>query len=258
MLKVDILEANEIERAATVFHRDGFVCVAKPLDEERFALIRSGAERVMAEQEAEFGRDKMNRGFARHSFGSQLHNWEWCVLIDLPTILPIIDAIWGSDDYTCTGAGGDYSLPGAKIQHLHSDRNADLFNDPLGRVTHHDVTAPFIVINFTMVDFTVENGAIRFIPGTQRSRAPIPTLEEEPEWMRTNHLCAPANTAVIRDVRCWHGGTANRSDMKRPMTSVGYHAPWHRAVEEKSLPREHYDRLSTRGQRLCRHIVAAG
>ena len=107
MLKVDLLEANEIERAASIFHRDGFVCVANPLDAEQFALNRSGAERVMAEQEAEFGREKMNRGYARHSFGSQMHNWEWCILIDLPTILPIIDAIWGSDDYICTGAGGD-------------------------------------------------------------------------------------------------------------------------------------------------------
>ena len=32
--------------------------------------------------------------------------------------------------------------------------------------------------------------------------------------------------AVIRDVRCWHGGTANRSQESRPMTSVGYYAPW--------------------------------
>ena len=46
--------------------------------------------------------------------------------------------------------------------------------------------------------------------------------------------------------------------MKRPMTSVGYHAPWFRAVEEKTLPRKHYDRLSERGQRLCRHIVEEG
>ncbi len=255
MLNVEILNAADIEHAATIFHRDGFVCIANPLSEEQFTLNRAGAERVMQEQEAEFGHGKMNRGYARHSFGSQMHNWEWCILVDLPTILPILNAIWGSDDYTCTGGGGDYSLPGAKVQHLHSDRTADIFNDPTGRVSLRDVTAPFIVINFTMVDFTVENGAIRFIPGTHRSHAPIPSLDEEPEWMRTNHLCAPANTAIIRDVRCWHGGTANNSDMKRPMTSVGYHAPWFRAVEEKVLPRKHFDQLSARAQRLCRHIV---
>ena len=58
--------------------------------------------------------------------------------------------------------------------------------------------------------------------------------------MRTNHLCAPANTAIIRDVRCWHGGTANNSGQVRPMTSIGYYAPWFRPYEEKLLPCRHY------------------
>ena len=255
MLGVKIFEPGEVEQATTVFHRDGFVCVKNPLREEQFTLNKAGAERVMQEQEDECGIENMNRGYARHSFSNQLHNWEWCILIDLPTILPILDAIWMNDDYTCSGGGGDYSLPGAKIQHLHSDFKKDYFNDPLGRVTDRDPPPPFIAINFTMVDFTVENGAIRFIPGTYRSRAPIPTLEEEPEWMRTNHLCAPANTAIIRDVRCWHGGTANNSNEKRPMTSVGYYAPWFRPSEEKVLPRKYCERLSQRGQKLCRYIV---
>ena len=209
----------------------------------------------MQEQEDECGRDNMNRGYARHSFGNQADNWAWCMLIDLPTILPIIDAIWKDNDYICWGVGGDYSLPGAQIQNLHRDANEDFFRDPWGKVTHADVPAICIVVNFTMVDFTVENGAIRFIPGTQRSHALIPSLEEEPEWMRNNHLCAPANTAIIRDIRCWHGGTANRSQQKRPMTASAYHAPWYRASDDKHIPRRHYDRLSSRGQKLCRYIV---
>ena len=43
---------------------------------------------------------------------------------------------------------------------------------------------------------------------------------------------APINTAIIRDVRCWHGGTANNYNQKRPMTSVCYYAPWFRASEK--------------------------
>lgn len=255
MLNVEILESTEVERAANIFHRDGFVCIANPLTEGQFALIKSAAEQVMREQEDAVGRQNMNRGYARHSFGMQTHHWAWCMLIDLPTILPILDTIWDSDDYTCTGAGGDYSLPGAQIQHLHSDLGHDFFQDPWGTCTIQDPPSPFIVVNFTMVDFTVENGAIRFIPGTHRSRAPIPPLDEEPDWMKANHLCAPANTAIVRDVRCWHGGTANNSDHKRPMTSAGYFAPWRRPQEGKVLPRGHFERLSARGQQLCRYIV---
>ena len=74
--------------------------------------------------------------------------------------------------------------------------------------------------------------------------------------MKESILCAPAGTAVIRDVRCWHGGTANDSDEIRPMTSVGYLAPWFRLPDlSPSLPRELYETLSPRGRELARFIV---
>ena len=127
------------------------------------------AKRVIAEQTTATSTEKMNRGHARGSFGDQLHHPEWVMLVDLPTILPAIEAIWRSPNFTCMGAGGDYSLPGAKIQPLHSDMG-EFIHDPQGIVTFHDLPAPFIVVNFLMVDFTKENGAIRFVPATQRSR----------------------------------------------------------------------------------------
>jgi ectoine hydroxylase-related dioxygenase (phytanoyl-CoA dioxygenase family) len=255
-LSVTFYTAEEAEEAARVFHRDGFVCIREALTPEQLAFARQGAQRVIAEQLAEFGKEKMNRGYARHSFGDQIHHPEWAMLVDLPTILPVLDAIWQSQEYTCSGAGGDYSLPGAQVQRLHSDMG-EFLHDPLNRVVFWDLPAPFIVVNFPMVDFTRENGAIRFVPGTQRSRAPIPPLETEPLWMRQGLLCVAAGSAVIRDVRCWHGGTANASEQARPMTSVGYFAPWFRAREEKVLPRARYEILSERGQKLCR-LLAAG
>jgi ectoine hydroxylase-related dioxygenase (phytanoyl-CoA dioxygenase family) len=254
-LAVRLYRPEEIEAAAAVFHRDGFVCVKEALTPEQLAFAQAGAQRVITEQSVAFGLEKMNRGFARHSFGDQIHHPQWAMLVDLPTTLPIVEAIWNSSDFTCMGAGGDYSLPGAQIQPLHSDMG-EFFHDPQGLVTFHDVPAPFIVINFLLIDFTVENGAIRFVPCTQRSRIPPPGLKDEPTWMQKNHLCAPAGTAVIRDVRCWHGGTENRSDRARPMTSVGYFAPWRRARAEKILPRARFHAMSERAQHLCHLLVA--
>ena len=132
----------------------------------------------------------------------------------------------------------------------------DFFHDPLGQVTFHDVPAPFIVINFLMTEFKKENGAIRFVPATQRSRHAPPKLEEEPEWMQNSIVCAPAGAAIIRDVRCWHGGTANTSQEIRPMTSVGYHAPWYRSrLQKADLPQDVYEEFSPRAQELCRDLV---
>jgi ectoine hydroxylase-related dioxygenase (phytanoyl-CoA dioxygenase family) len=254
MLDIEILSPDQIAKAATIFHRDGFVAIKDALTPEQLKFAQSGANRVIQEQTAETELEKANRGFARYSFGSQIQHPEWTQLIDLPATLPILEAIWHSPDFTCSGAGGDYSVPGAKIQKLHSDMG-DFFQDPLGQATFHDVPAPFIVINFLMVEFTKENGAIRFIPCTQRSRHPVPSLEEEPEWMKNSILCAPAGTAVIRDVRCWHAGTANNSNIIRPMTSVGYHAPWFRAQRTPTLPRERYNELSPRARELTQYIV---
>lgn len=249
------LHRSDTEKAAEVFHRDGFVCIGEALTPEQLAFAQAGAQRVIAAQCAATPVETMNRGFARHSFGDQLHHPEWAMLVDLATTLPIVEAIWKSANFTCSGAGGDYSLPGAEQQPLHSDMG-EFLHDPHGLVTFHDVPPPFIVVNFLMTDFTVENGAIRFVPCTQRSRVAPPKLDEEPLWMQTNQLCAPAGTAVIRDVRCWHGGTANRSAQVRPMTSVGYFAPWYRARTDKVLPRSHFDALSPRAQALCQLLVA--
>ncbi len=255
MLEVEFVEPVDVEKAARIFHRDGFVVVRNALTPRQLAYARSGAERVIAQQTAAIPLEDANRGYARYSFGPQLHHPEWAQLIDLQTVLPVLEAIWKCDDFYCWGGGGDYSLPGAEIQKLHAD-TGDMLRDPQGRVTVMDLPTPIIAVNFPMVDFTQVNGATRFVPGTHRCRHPVPSLEEEPEWMKRSIVCGPSGGAVIRDIRCWHGGTANRSDEIRAMTSVGYAAPWFLWFRKDNLlPRGVYDGLPARAMQLTRFIV---
>jgi ectoine hydroxylase-related dioxygenase (phytanoyl-CoA dioxygenase family) len=255
MLDLEIVSPAQIEQAAILFHRDGFVAVENAFTDDQFESIKDAAHRVVKEQTEAISLEKANRGYARYSFGSQVHHPEWCRLCDLPTILPIIEKIFDSDKFISSGGGGDYSLPGAKIQHLHADM-PDHLRDPQQRVTVMDLPTPFIVVNFPMIDFTKENGATRFIKGTHRSRHPIPKLEAEPEWMKNSIACAPAKSAIIRDVRCWHGGTENTSKDIRIMASTGYYAPWFRRPGmDGDMPRAIYDTMSPRAKELCRHIV---
>ena len=256
MLEVTLHPPTETEGIAQDFLRDGFVCVRDALTPEQLAYGLSGAYRVAAAQTGRIALDEANRGFARYSFGSQIEHAEWRQLIDLETILPSLEHIWGTDGYQCSGVGGDYSLQGAKIQRLHTDIR-DPLNDPLSKVNVMDLPSPFIVVNFLMTEFTSENGPTRFVRGTQRSRYPIPTLEEEPEWMKRSILCAPAGTAIIRDVRTWHGGTENCSNDTRIMISAGYTASWFRLPNNAgTLPFDIYRTLSDRSKLLCRSIVA--
>lgn len=189
------------------------------------------------------------------------------MLIDLPPLAPIIAAIFGTEDYLVRGASGDFCLPGAvRYQPLHSDvrdwESAELtpfstFHDPRGIVTLRELPPPYVCVNFLTVDATPLNGATRQIPGTQNSREPFPTLDEEPEWMRLSTVCpAPTGSVLIRDVRAWHGGTPKLSDEVRSIPNVEFCAPWYRDRGRPSIAFADHRGLSERAQWLTRYNVA--
>lgn len=270
---LEVLDPDEVDRAARIFHRDGFVVVRNALSPEQLAFLRDGCDRVIHEVVSMDRNRQGNRGSHRYSFGSAsrtgqlLHYPEWAMLVDLPTLTPILSAIFGAPTYMCHGGAGDMCLPGAvEYQRLHSDMGDRIehdgnhlwsFRDHRGQLTYRDLPVPSVTCNFLMVDFTPINGPIRQIPGTQHSHEPVPTLAEEPEWMKLSTVCpAPAGSVVIRDIRAWHGGTPNLSDHVRAIPNVEFWAPWYREQTRKCMPRKIYDGLSDHGKRVCQYLVA--
>jgi hypothetical protein len=151
-------DAAEIARAVELYERDGFVAMSDALSPEQLEFLRGGVDRNVAEfmeQDPHMGGRYTGRwGLepGRYSFGSgrHLHEKEWCMLIDLPTCTPIVRAIYGSENYYCWGAGGDFSLAGAvEYQPLH--RDGGFYEGPAAGVT----------LNFNVVDLHGENGPIR-------------------------------------------------------------------------------------------------
>jgi len=265
---LEVVDAADVERATEVFHRDGFVAVADALTSDQLKLLRQGVDDIVgvlteADPTGEAGGGAGGLPH-RYSFGGtsasrhMFHRPEWCQLIDLATTTPILTSIFGSSDYLVYGAGGDLALPGAiEYQGLHSDNVWTELHDPHGGLTMRELPTPVVHINFPVVDLTAENGPTRVLPGTHRSRSPIPTLSEEPEWMRLSTVCPlPAGSALIRDARCWHGGTPNLSRDVRAMPNVEYMAPWFRSEAIiGSMSRETWNGLSTHAQRISRYIV---
>ena len=252
---LELVSPDDPKRAAELFHRDGFVAVRDVLDPDQIQRMQAAAYKAVAEL-MEDDRDCSAGGgsASRH----MLHVDEWCELIDLPTTTPILTEIFGSADYVVGGAGGDIAMPGAiEYQGLHSDNMWSEIPDPYGNVTMRDLPVPVLTINFPMSDLTFENGPIRQIPGTQRSRAPIPSLANEPEWMKLSTVCpAPVGTAIFRDIRAWHGGTPNLSREVRAMPNVEYYAPWFRSEGiMRSMPYAQWEKLSPHAQRISRYVV---
>ncbi len=270
---LEILEVSDVRHAAELFRRDGFVVIANALTSEQTARLAAGCAEVMGEilalDEARAG----NRGSHRYSFGgssltrSQLHRPEWQMLLDVPVVDQVVTAIFGSPDYALRAASGDFCLPGAVgYQPLHSDirdwQSAQTtpfsaFHDPSGEMTIRDLPCPYVCVNFLPQDVTRLNGPTRQIPGTQKSRARIPSLDEEPEWMRLSTVCpAPAGAIMVRDVRAWHGGTPNVSDAARSIPNLEFYAPWFREPAVPGISYADYQKLSETGRRMARFCVA--
>jgi hypothetical protein len=265
---LEVCDPDEVERAAALLHRDGFVAVRDAVPADQLDRLRDAATDVIEQLVAADPDGAVGGGAGglphRYSFGGtsgSRHMFgrpEWCELIDMPTTTPILTAIFGSPNYIVYGCGGDLAFPGAiEYQGLHSDNVWSELHDPVGGVNMRDLPVPAIHINFPLVDLTPENGPIRQIPGTHRSRAPIPRLADEPEWMRFSTICPlPAGSAIIRDARCWHGGTPNLSQEVRAMPNVEYFAPWFRSeAAQRSMSYEAWRTLTPHAQRIARYVV---
>ena len=269
---LELVAPDNIERAVRLFRRDGFVAVEGILNEEQVDCLAAGCDEVVSEIVALDKGNQGNRGSHRYSFGgssltrSQLHRPEWQMLLDIPEVLNLLNAIFGSEDYVLRAASGDFCLPGAvDYQRLHSDVHDwvakdktpfSAFHDPTGDVSIRDLPSPYICVNFLPQEVTRLNGATRQIPGTQKSRIQIPGLRDEPEWMKLSTVCpVPAGAIMIRDVRAWHGGTPNVSDKTRSIPNLEFYAPWFREPVVQGITYRDYKRLSAKAQRLTRLSV---
>jgi hypothetical protein len=196
-----------------------------------------------------------------------LHRPEWRILLDVPAVTALLDAIFGSSDYMVRAASGDFCLPGATgYQPLHADMGDFVspertpfssFQDRRRHLSVRDLPTPYVCVNFLPFEQTRLNGPTRQILGSQHSRARPPTVDEEPEWMRLSTVCpVPAGAVQIRDVRAWHGGTPNLSDHVRAIPNIEVYAPWFREPTIPGITYDDWQTLSDHARRITRHLVA--
>lgn len=278
---VDMVEgasAPHVQRAARLFHRDGFVALTGVLAGADLARTASGVAEVTRTIAQLDPQGYGTNGAHRYSFGGcsmtrhMLHHPAWRALLDLPAVTAVLTEVFGSPNYLCRGGGGELALPGAvEYQVLHSDQHDERggprprsamgdkggtdslplegpenlwhgserlngrggsFRDPShggsGGRTIRDLPCSMIAVNFTLTPQTFENAPIRVVPGSASwNMQDIPGLEQEPDGMRWSTLCPlPAGTAILRDARCWHGGSPNLSDTARAFPNGTFGIRW--------------------------------
>jgi hypothetical protein len=155
-----------------------------------------------------------------------------------PVLEPLFRELLGAE-YLLNSLGGVLSLPGAERQHDHRDLPALFGDDPI------DGTLPCyaVTVLIPLIAANQEHGTTMVRPGSHRY--PEASAEVMPEV----HPVLEEGDVLLMDYRLHHGGTANLSNVSRPLLYLVFSRPWLRDFRNffkqppLLLSRREYNRL---------------
>jgi ectoine hydroxylase-related dioxygenase (phytanoyl-CoA dioxygenase family) len=139
--------------------------------------------------------------------------------IQTPVLIAIMEALLGPD-CILGSLNARTSFPGAGAQGLHRDLD---FHEHLPLATYCNSV-------WMLDDFTEENGATRFVPGSHRG--PDEPQRGQPDPPHTRAVTGAAGSMMIFDARLWHGGGANRAQRPRCAMHGFFCRSWMRAQHD--------------------------
>jgi ectoine hydroxylase-related dioxygenase (phytanoyl-CoA dioxygenase family) len=220
---------------------DGYVVVTGMLDAGGVQAARADLDRIL--QSTRTGRNSFE-GFGTqriYALFAKTRTFDQAA-ID-PLLLGVLDQVLGH--YQLSAPVGIRIGPGEQAQILHRDDSIYPLPEP----------HPPVVVNtmWPLDEFTPENGATRFIPGShawEPGRGPAPGDEVEIAVMSPG-------SAMFYLGSLWHGGGANRIAQPRLGVILEYAAGWLRPQENHCLavPREIASQLQPRLQELLGYNI---
>ncbi len=238
MLILEITEQERADGAMTMEHReaaikavreDGFVVLTNAVSLDHLAILRErmlgDLETILARPDAPFNFNTGNVQQDPPPFPPYL--FKDILLNDMA--IAVTKGVLGAGVKN-SFYSGNTALPGGTRQPVHPDV-AQLWPD-LPQAT----PAFGLVVNIPLVDVSVENGSTEIWPGTHLDtrysisqgslRIPEDVLNARRAIVPPIQPTIPVGSIVIRDIRLWHAGTPNHTQMPRPMIAMIHWISW--------------------------------
>jgi ectoine hydroxylase-related dioxygenase (phytanoyl-CoA dioxygenase family) len=214
-----LMNAQETE----ALDRLGYVVVERVLDDQMLEQVRSCIEELY-EQEGENAGSEFRKEEGSRRLANLVDKGEiFQRLIATPRILELVAHVLGERFKLSSFNARSANPHSAEAQPLHCDAAA--LPDAQGYWVCNTI--------WLLDDFTLQNGATRVIPGSQRWRqlpneALADPVAPHPEEIL---LTAPAGSVVVMNTHAWHGGTANRTGQHRRALHAFY-CRWDKAQQQ--------------------------
>lgn len=188
------------------FHSEGSMLLPGVLDSETIAALRRQLEDAIAAEAA------LQRGKAFADYGmllaAPIHGGAMLKLAGNEALFAPVNALLGETCiihvYTSSSLPPNATNYGGRIHHERSDRYPDI--------------ADFVGMIILLDDFTEENGATWYLPGSHRKR-------EEPGegyfYANARRLVATAGSVFYFDWRLYHAGGENKTQFWRHALAMG-------------------------------------
>jgi ectoine hydroxylase-related dioxygenase (phytanoyl-CoA dioxygenase family) len=186
---------------------DGFLVLDEAVDPARLDAVQERILRLFDELGAragfEFKQEPQTDRLANLVDYDEIFRWA----VSVPAVLSAVAHVLGPD-FKLSSLNARSARPHSDwTQPLHCDTGA--LPDARGNTVCN--------VLWMLDDFTPENGATRFVPGTHRSgRLPQDLLADASAPHPDERLLTGRRgTIVVMNAHLWHGGTANRTDGPR-------------------------------------------
>jgi ectoine hydroxylase-related dioxygenase (phytanoyl-CoA dioxygenase family) len=186
---------------------EGFLVLQQFMGDELLEAVRRRVEQLFSEEGDAAGSEFKQEPGARRLANLVDKGELFHCLIALPRILACVEHVLGPE----------FKLSSLNVRSAnpHSDCSQPLHADMGAVADEHGYWVCNTV--WMLDDFTLDNGAIRVVPGSHRwGRSPQQALSDPTaQHPEESLLTGTAGTVVVMNAHLWHGGTANRTDKPR-------------------------------------------